>query len=198
VLQHVGSDADVEANTKLKGLEEKLAAVGQNISLRVKVKENDMEDEEDEEVLDGEEGQMLQQHRLPQGNGELSTAGEIAFTVYECVYLGLLSNPCEWSEQFGFGSDLHTFCYALLHSTEIGSLLILIAAYMWLEVQHKWMRAVQTIAVLTCRDGIRSHVICIKTDDYRVGVTRGGLCVCFEENAWKACCAHTETLDFAF
>ncbi|DBA95857.1 hypothetical protein WJX77_002715 [Trebouxia sp. C0004] len=72
---HVGSDADVEANTKLKGLEEKLAAVGQNISLRVKVKENDMEDEEDEEALDSEEGQMQKQNRLPQGNGELSTAG---------------------------------------------------------------------------------------------------------------------------
>ncbi|KAL0025034.1 hypothetical protein WJX79_001148 [Trebouxia sp. C0005] len=72
---HVGSDADVEANTKLKGLEEKLAAVGQNISLRVKVKENDMEDEEDEEALNGEEGQMLKQHRLPQGNGEITTAG---------------------------------------------------------------------------------------------------------------------------
>lgn len=95
VLQHVGSDADVEANTKLKGLEEKLAAVGQNISLRVKVKENDMEDEEDEEALNGEDGQMLKQHRLPQGNGELGTAGEMALSVYKDVCPVLLSNPRE-------------------------------------------------------------------------------------------------------
>jgi len=54
---------------------------------------------------------------------------------------------------------------AWLHSTVFGSLLMLIAAYVWLEVQHKQMRAVQTIAVLMCRDGIRTHVICIKTDD---------------------------------
>jgi len=36
---------------------------------------------------------------------------------------------------------------AWLHSTVFGSLLMLIAAYVWLEVQHKQMRAVQTIAV---------------------------------------------------
>jgi len=115
VLQHVGSDADVEANTKLKGLEEKLAAVGQNISLRVKVKENDMEDEEDEEALDGEEGQMLKQHRLPQGNGELSTAGKIAMTVYKkyvSCFAGLILVKC--AEQFGTGSDLQTLWYFTL------------------------------------------------------------------------------------
>ncbi len=114
MLQHVGSDADVEANTKLKGLEEKLAAVGQNISLRVKVKENDMEDEEDDEALDGEEGQMLKQHRLPQGNGELS-AGEIALTVYltyvPCL-AGLILMKC--TEHFGTGCDLQTLCFELL------------------------------------------------------------------------------------
>lgn len=70
VVQHVGSDADVEANTKLKGLEEKLAAVGQNISLRVKVKE-----QEDADQLDGEEEQEqqleLDQHRVPQDNGRM-------------------------------------------------------------------------------------------------------------------------------
>lgn len=70
VMQHVGSDADVEANTKLKGLEEKLAAVGQNISLRVKVKEQD-----NSEDLDGEEDQEQQleidQHRVPQDNGQV-------------------------------------------------------------------------------------------------------------------------------
>ena len=115
MLQHVGSDADVEANTKLKGLEEKLAAVGQNISLRVKVKENDMEDEEDEEALNGEEGQMLKQHRLPQGNGEIPTAGEVALTVY------LTQVPCfadlvllNCAEHFGTGSDLQTLYFALL------------------------------------------------------------------------------------
>lgn len=115
MLQHVGSDADVEANTKLKGLEEKLAAVGQNISLRVKVKENDMEDEEDEDPLDSEEGQMLKQHRLPQGNGQLSTAGETPLTVY------LTYVPCfagvtlvKRTERSGTGSDLQSLCYALL------------------------------------------------------------------------------------
>lgn len=62
------------------------------------------------------------------------------------------------------------------------------------------MRAVQTIAVLMRRDGIRSHVICIKTDDYRVGVTRGGMRVFALKGitAWRACYAHTETTDFAF
>lgn len=63
---HVGSDADVEANTKLKGLEEKLAAVGQNISLRVKVKE-----QEEYEDANGEEEQQheLDQYRGPHDNG---------------------------------------------------------------------------------------------------------------------------------
>ena len=115
MLQHVGSDADVEANTKLKGLEEKLAAVGQNISLRVKVKENDMEDEEDDEALDGEEGQMLKQHRPPQGNGELSAAGEIASTVYLTYvpcFAGLVLVKC--IEHFGTGCDLQTLCFELL------------------------------------------------------------------------------------
>lgn len=79
MLQHVGSDADVEANTKLKGLEEKLAAVGQNISLRVKVKESDINGEEDEEALDGEEGGVLEQQRVPQLNGEMN-AGNIGLT----------------------------------------------------------------------------------------------------------------------
>lgn len=77
------------------------------------------------------------------------------------------------SEQFELGSDLKTLCYALLYSTEVGSLLMFIAAYVWLEVQHKQMRAVKTLDVLMRRDGIRSHVICIKTDDCRVSVTRG-------------------------
>lgn len=76
MLQHVGSDADVEANTKLKGLEEKLAAVGQNISLRVKVKESDIDGEEDEEALDGEEGGLLEQQGVPQLNGEMN-AGNV-------------------------------------------------------------------------------------------------------------------------
>ena len=70
--QHVGSDADVEANTKLKGLEEKLAAVGQNISSRVKVKEHDTEDEDEEEgtqQFEGEQG--FGQLRLADGNGAL-------------------------------------------------------------------------------------------------------------------------------
>ncbi len=122
MLQHVGSDADVEANTKLKGLEEKLAAVGQNISLRVKVKENDMEDEEDEEALDGEEGQMLKQHRLPQGNGELSTAGEIALTVYKRMYPILLAqslwNALSTLEQALICKSfvMHCCCVAAQHS----------------------------------------------------------------------------------
>lgn len=62
----MGSDADVEANTKLKGLEEKLAAVGQNISLRVKVKE-----QEEYEDANGEEEQPheLDQYRGPHDNG---------------------------------------------------------------------------------------------------------------------------------
>ena len=48
---------------------------------------------------------------------------------------------------------------------------------MYLAVQHEQTRAVQTIAVLTCRDGIRRHVICTKIDDYGIDVTRGGTCV---------------------
>ena len=64
-LQHVGSDADVEANTKLKGLEEKLAAVGQNISMRVKVKESEGADDEeyDEPVQHNGEGDYESEHR---------------------------------------------------------------------------------------------------------------------------------------
>ena len=63
-LQHVGSDADVEANTKLKGLEEKLAAVGQNISMRVKVKESEGDEEEyDEGVQHNGEGDYESEHR---------------------------------------------------------------------------------------------------------------------------------------
>lgn len=59
----------MEANTKLKGLEEKLAAVGQNISLRVKVKEQEDADDLDEEV----QGQQLEldQHRVPLDNGRM-------------------------------------------------------------------------------------------------------------------------------
>ncbi len=74
----MGSDADVEANTKLKGLEEKLAAVGQNISLRVKVKESDVDDEEEDEeegVSHDGGGQVLEQHRVAEGNGDFATAG---------------------------------------------------------------------------------------------------------------------------
>lgn len=73
VMQHVGSDADVEANTKLKGLEEKLAQVGQNISLRAsKVKQADMDGQEEDEGLqaDGTPQHELQQLRMTEGNGE--------------------------------------------------------------------------------------------------------------------------------
>ena len=81
VIQHVGSDADVEANTKLKGLEEKLAAVGQNISLRVKVKESEDEDEEEEQIQhNGEDAQLSEQYRVPQNNGDLPLAGTAAAT----------------------------------------------------------------------------------------------------------------------
>ena len=74
MLQHVGSDADVEANTKLKGLEEKLAQVGQNISLRAsKVKQTNINGEEDEEGLqpDGDAEYGMQHLRLTEGNGDL-------------------------------------------------------------------------------------------------------------------------------
>ena len=75
MLQHVGSDADVEANTKLKGLEEKLAQVGQNISLRAsKVKQAEVDGEEEDEGLQQDEQlppQSLQQLRLAEGNGNL-------------------------------------------------------------------------------------------------------------------------------
>ena len=84
LLQHVGSDADVEANTKLKGLEEKLAAVGQNISSRVKVKELDTEDEEDEGGPERapSSNQGFGQHRAADGNGhaESQTTGENGVT----------------------------------------------------------------------------------------------------------------------
>ena len=104
VMQHVGSDADVEANTKLKGLEEKLAAVGQNISLRVKVKEQD-----NSEDLDGEEDQEQQleidQHRVPQDNGQvMHQYGECCTDIDAivchlshlclCHYAVSLSQPC--------------------------------------------------------------------------------------------------------
>ena len=75
-VQHVGSDADVEANTKLKGLEEKLAQVGQNISLRAsKVKQTDINGEEDEEGLqpDGEAEYGMQNLRVTEGNGDLQS-----------------------------------------------------------------------------------------------------------------------------
>lgn len=77
MLQHVGSDADVEANTKLKGLEEKLAAVGQNISSRVKVKELDNEDEEGSEQVSGSD-QAYGQHRAVNGSDDARppTAGK--------------------------------------------------------------------------------------------------------------------------
>lgn len=83
-VQHVGSDADVEANTKLKGLEEKLAAVGQNISSRVKVKEHDTEDEEDEEGLQQHEGdeRAFGQHRTAQGNGDLPYGADETFPYF--------------------------------------------------------------------------------------------------------------------
>lgn len=85
LLQHVGSDADVEANTKLKGLEEKLAAVGQNISSRVKVKELDNEDEEEEggsEQVSGSD-QAFEQHRAVNGNDDARppTAGNSSVSV---------------------------------------------------------------------------------------------------------------------
>ena len=59
----------MEANTKLKGLEEKLAAVGQNISLRVKVKEQEDADDLDEE--EQEQQLELDQHRVPLDNGRM-------------------------------------------------------------------------------------------------------------------------------
>lgn len=69
-MQHVGSDADVEANFKLKGLEEKLAAVGQNISLRVKVKDQDPAEEDGrEDEQQQQQHQELDHHRVPQDNG---------------------------------------------------------------------------------------------------------------------------------
>lgn len=91
----MGSDADVEANTKLKGLEEKLAAVGQNISSRVKVKELDNEDEEEEggtEQVSGAD-QAFGQHRTVNGNDEARppTAGNCTATVFP-FYLAL--QPC--------------------------------------------------------------------------------------------------------
>ena len=75
----MGSDADVEANTKLKGLEEKLAAVGQNISSRVKVKELDPEEEEEEGATEQASGddQAFGQHRATDGIAEPQTAGEM-------------------------------------------------------------------------------------------------------------------------
>ena len=88
LLQHVGSDADVEANTKLKGLEEKLAAVGQNISSRVKVKELDTEEEEEEGGIAqvSSSHQAFGQHRATDGNGhaEIQAAGENGATLF-CV-----------------------------------------------------------------------------------------------------------------
>ena len=76
----MGSDADVEANTKLKGLEEKLAAVGQNISSRVKVKELADEDEDEEGAIGQGEGgeQAFRQQRVADGNGDAQprTTGE--------------------------------------------------------------------------------------------------------------------------
>ena len=76
VLQHVGSDADVEANTKLKGLEEKLATVGQNISSRVKVKEVETEDEDEEGGLQqADNGENAFGHlRVVEGNGDVPHA----------------------------------------------------------------------------------------------------------------------------
>ena len=71
----MGSDADVEANTKLKGLEEKLAQVGQNIRLRAsKVKQAEVDGEEEDEGLQQDEQlqpQSMQQLRLAEGNGNL-------------------------------------------------------------------------------------------------------------------------------
>ena len=94
LLQHVGSDADVEANTKLKGLEEKLAAVGQNISSRVKVKELDTEEEEEEGGPERapSSNQAFEQHRAKDGNGhaEPQSAGENGVeTVVYCLPLQL-------------------------------------------------------------------------------------------------------------
>ena len=89
--QHVGSDADVEANTKLKGLEEKLAAVGQNISSRVKVKELDTEEEEEESATEQAPGglQAFEEQRSNNGNGhaEPQTAGENDVKLFCVVWL---------------------------------------------------------------------------------------------------------------
>ena len=81
----MGSDADVEANTKLKGLEEKLAAVGQNISSRVKVKELDTEEEEEAGGIEQAPGrhQAFGQHGATGGNGhaEIQVAHENGATL---------------------------------------------------------------------------------------------------------------------
>lgn len=100
VLQHVGSDADVEANTKLKGLEEKLAAVGQNISSRVKVKEVETEDEEEEGALQQAEGgeHAFGKLRLAEGNGDVPhAAGRKSCNNVNCVLLGF---TCMYSFPF--------------------------------------------------------------------------------------------------
>lgn len=92
VLQHVGSDADVEANTKLKGLEEKLAAVGQNISSRVKVKEVETEDEDELGAVRQADSSAhaFGQLRVAEGNGDVPHAAGENFcnSVSDTVPLG--------------------------------------------------------------------------------------------------------------